>query len=1136
MITKNKLKNHKKTQKIYKKKRGGSRWDDVRRTFGLNKTVVESEPQSKLTTKNSPYYKSNTSINIEDYKEIWTYETDKIRIGIIKFLLFKIKVIEGKHTIELNKLDIRFIYILCWLFNMYLNFNIVYFKLKSNNFEDEEFVKSYYLNRMHDFQYGTSTGDSKDPDFMYNIILNTIRTSKDTQIFKTYESYISENIFKLDKNIYINFNKNNLTTEKWIQNNKHLILTSGIFNEKQNELFFTNIIPKYFDIDDDEFKIKAKYDKPLFKNGCLRILIKNEFYERQESLYRQYKHNLDGSQSIENSREGCIPDTPDRNDILPAGRNLFVNYKPKQPKTKEEIDKLLEDNAYDIRVGKSYEPYKPNEPIKNKERITHYLWLLNTEMWYELRTYLLSDKPDNPIDEFVKQKIQIFLCYVYNKIKTEGGNTVIHSVDLTDSGMIYFSLKMLKWLDNTKSLSQSSDKSIYDKLDKNIYTDEDIIKIMHQFGVELIKAKLFNCRIFGYFTYNKYKFILINIILKNVVPESINLQDFEVDFDNIVQYFYLYYDEQRERKKFVKCSKYIINKFPEFKDIIEKNKLPKYSEKYRDIFGGDNKNRHGYGSTTPFAFNVAWLNDGKLTEENYINSSIMDFNDLVDISEIKKSEPLIIIGESPKYSNKNNFVSMLFKYKIKRVIMLSSIFDRIDNTHYDYTPDQILSNFEAFVEIKNEQNSLSFQNYIRTFVKNIPESKQQELIKNKFIPAYNKFNYIVFPILIYNSQSTQQQPLQTHRKLPPNPKTHTSSETMNRRRLIPNPTQKKSGYIKIERSNEQIIKHYWYYDEFDNPTSIENFRTFLNEIYEDINKNIQTNNIAGNTVIHNTTGTNESGIMYICLRMLKWLNEKNQMNLKEFIEYIPPRKTFFSLTKQKYSPEDINKYKELIINKIYNEILIARKFRPFIINTFEQYKFIFNVICKNQQFPEKEKLNDLRDYFKSVLEISMPVNTANLYGSDAKLKNINDIIPYKFNIPWLNNNMENNDNYINASIMDYNDKYNVMYPNLQDVIDNSNPLIIISQCPKENTKDYFIYMLYKYNIKRIIMLNNLGEPCIDYTERRTIQKIDNTKYNSQIIRFTKIPKLKTYDELYESDGNYQQDKQYPRFPTALLKN
>jgi protein tyrosine phosphatase len=192
--------------------------------------------------------------------------------------------------------------------------------------------------------------------------------------------------------------------------------------------------------------------------------------------------------------------------------------------------------------------------------------------------------------------------------------------------------------------------------------------------------------------------------------------------------------------------------------------------------------------------------------------------------------------------------------------------------------------------------------------------------------------------------------------------------------------------------------------------------------------------------------------MYICLRIKKWLND-----------YIENKKP---------TPDRAN-----IIERIKLELLNARKSRMKLVQTSKQYIFIHKIFIDNLTVSE---LKTIESNYTSI-----KTNIYNLVDPIKYKKEQNrysDILPYEYNIPWLNDEEHIPKNYINASKMINFDNE----PNNYDVFGKKDTMVITGQCPNSASIDDFRKMLVQYNIKRIIMLTNMIEDgktkCNDYTD------------------------------------------------------
>jgi protein tyrosine phosphatase len=248
--------------------------------------------------------------------------------------------------------------------------------------------------------------------------------------------------------------------------------------------------------------------------------------------------------------------------------------------------------------------------------------------------------------------------------------------------------------------------------------------------------------------------------------------------------------------------------------------------------------------------------------------------------------------------------------------------------------------------------------------------------------------------------------------------------------------------------------------------------------------------VGGNTVIHCSAGVGRTGVMYICLKIKKWLNDYIKNNPTPNIEKI--------------------------IERINLELLNARRSRMWLVQKVEQYIFIHKIfIDELSDIDDDNDDNDLiikiKINYKSIYpELDKPVDSKKYEKQQNRYSNI---LPYEYNIPWLNDGEHIPKNYINASIMkNFDDKTNINNDdktNINNDVFGNGMMVITAECPKPKEPDSkgpdsinnFRKMLVQYDIKRIIMLTNMIEDkklkCNDYTLTGSLTQTSNNNSQSQ---------------------------------------
>ena len=346
---------------------------------------------------------------------------------------------------------------------------------------------------------------------------------------------------------------------------------------------------------------------------------------------------------------------------------------------------------------------------------------------------------------------------------------------------------------------------------------------------------------------------------------------------------------------------------------------------------------------------------------------------------------------------------------------------------------------------------------------------------------------------------------------------------------------------------DKEIKHFWYrewpdhgapdcgFDNAPNTNStniqkktLKNFVEFVDNLYDDIN-----NDHCG-TVIHCSAGVGRTGTLFVILKICL------------------ERKTKLSdlIAKQKEDPPDTS-YQRIEENDILNSVIYSRLRRMYLVQAIEQYKFLLDL------FDIKTR-GDYVNYWADLGKVKIEDYTTISKQPECKAKNrYGNILPFDYNIAYIDKNgPEDCTNYINASYLNKNLEFlpnrysNLPVPALLlDTIDYFNGDIIATQGPKQNTKNDFLKMLDKHDIKRIIMLVNLKEmkngslddKCFDYTSNNDA----GTGSLTDITDITKLPSIsdnskKNQYNIYNlsltgDDYNFKFSKEFDTSPIKIKK-
>ena len=215
-----------------------------------------------------------------------------------------------------------------------------------------------------------------------------------------------------------------------------------------------------------------------------------------------------------------------------------------------------------------------------------------------------------------------FINTVYKDIKDKGGTTLIHcSAGVGRTGVVYLVLKLM--FDHKYNLP-NNDYELGKYIDIGI-TKEEIIS-------ELKKAREFRMKLVQ--TFEQFKFIMgvFNLNLSHITKE-------------------------------------------------EYEKIPKQSDKTTSVGKKCSKTgKNRYTDILPYDDTRVILHtkDNKDECNQYINASHMEPNAFgVDRN--------VITAQCPTDSTKDDFVNMLFHYKVKRIVMVTNLVEKSVDKCYDYT-------------------------------------------------------------------------------------------------------------------------------------------------------------------------------------------------------------------------------------------------------------------------------------------------------------------------------------------------------------------------------------------------------------------------------------------------------------------
>jgi protein tyrosine phosphatase len=178
---------------------------------------------------------------------------------------------------------------------------------------------------------------------------------------------------------------------------------------------------------------------------------------------------------------------------------------------------------------------------------------------------------------------------------------------------------------------------------------------------------------------------------------------------------------------------------------------------------------------------------------------------------------------------------------------------------------------------------------------------------------------------------------------------------------------------------------------------------------------------------------------------------------------------------------DKKPYKEITYDDIISEITKPHDFRMHLVQTEEQFNFIYKFFDnKDEVFFDNKKdevssgmITFLFNKHVKALKQVEPITEASKNIDEITYRNrYSNILPYNHNRVKLNKDGTHKNDYINASHMQ---KIN---------IDNKEIKIILAQGPTEHTVQDFLQMCVEQKVRLIIMLTGLQEngiaKCADY--------------------------------------------------------
>jgi hypothetical protein len=256
----------------------------------------------------------------------------------------------------------------------------------------------------------------------------------------------------------------------------------------------------------------------------------------------------------------------------------------------------------------------------------------------------------------------------------------------------------------------------------------------------------------------------------------------------------------------------------------------------------------------------------------------------------------------------------------------------------------------------------------------------------------------------------------------------------------------KSSIIPVLKNKEliedKLIKFFWFktYDIIENENNKLEFIKFIEYLINDIKKN------RGGTVFH-STNDELNGLVFVILKICL---EKNITKISDF----------------KYNSEDD---KLDMITFIENSVMYSQLRRANMINSSKIYNYIFLIFNL-----DKPSIINIQKYEANLTFIKTQENTTIPIYKNCTDKDYNKHINYPYNLTRvkINDSDINCVNYINANIITKGIQMNldVYYNNENNTLFNGD--YIESSCPLDKTKDTFVQMFDKFNVKRIIMLDD----------------------------------------------------------------
>ena len=286
-----------------------------------------------------------------------------------------------------------------------------------------------------------------------------------------------------------------------------------------------------------------------------------------------------------------------------------------------------------------------------------------------------------------------------------------------------------------------------------------------------------------------------------------------------------------------------------------------------------------------------------------------------------------------------------------------------------------------------------------------------------------------------------------------------------------------------EPTKDTLLKFFWY-KKFD--YNVNEFRLFINDLLTDIRLN------KGGTVFH-TKDKIFNGLVFVVLKIC----------LENNIKFISNK---------------IDSYKKIDIYTIIKSIKYANFRRVNMVNHINIFNFIcsiFNITDNNTTY------DNILDYLKDInFDIYNDCN-------DVEYNNDNDNNkPYDLTRVKIYDTDKLCENYINASNITKNIDHQELNYAFLDYLKKDNSALfngdyIESECPLEKTKQTFISMLHKFNVKRIIIIE-------DYFDLNKNCLSNNSDYTNYFSRWDIKDHLKQ---------NYENiEKQYHIFLFNLQKN